>query len=226
MAVLILVGTVHGDPQGYRRTRRLLDKLRPDLVTVEISQFSLRYRKKQRQVWRRQFQWAQQHLPAGACSHLALRRIEAQLAWPFEVQAAEDFAQQHGLEWRPIDTGRLSRGHLRRFWRELLTPDNLRNLLLTEDGDWNQYIAAQYQQARLALAQPERLVIPLHRSWSSPEMSGRDKVMAGRLRKLIEAGFRVVHLGGWTHLVTGLGRPTIGQCLEDLQPQRLLLDQF
>ncbi|MBW1917939.1 MAG: hypothetical protein JRI57_07950 [Deltaproteobacteria bacterium] len=226
MADLILVGTVHGDSLGYPRAWKLLEKVRPNLITVEISQFSLKFRKKQGQTWRRRWQRARNQLPEGASHHLALRRIEALLTWPFEVQAAHDFAQQHGLEWRAIDTGQVSRSHLRRFSRELLTPDNLRNLLLTEDGDWGQYIAAQYQQARLALAQPDRFISRFHPSWTSPEMIVREKIMARRLRKLTKAAGQVVHLGGWTHLLTGGGLPTLAQHLEDLQPQRLLLDQF
>ncbi len=44
---LLLIGTVHGDPQGYERAMKLLRQVQPDLVTVEVSRFSLRYRRRQ-----------------------------------------------------------------------------------------------------------------------------------------------------------------------------------
>ena len=51
---LILIGTVHGDPRGQARAGKLLHHLRPDLVTVEISPFSLGYRLKHGRRWQRQ----------------------------------------------------------------------------------------------------------------------------------------------------------------------------
>ena len=44
---LLLIGTVHGDPRGYERALKLLERFQPDLVTVEVSRFSLRYRQRQ-----------------------------------------------------------------------------------------------------------------------------------------------------------------------------------
>ncbi|MDD3581053.1 MAG: hypothetical protein PHW74_08530 [Desulfobacca sp.] len=226
MAELILVGTVHGDPQGYQRAWKCLECWRPSLITVEISPFSLRYRQRHGPAWRRQFQRASSQLPPGARQHLALRRIEAQLAWPFEAQAAQDYAQQHNIGWRAIDSGRLSRSQLRRYHSELLTPKNFHNLLLTEDGDWGQYISTEYRQAHLALGHPKRFAFPCRYLWTSPSMLRRDRIMARRLRALAQVASPVVHLGGWTHLLTGTGLTTLAQHLADLKPQRWLLDQF
>ncbi len=85
---LILIGTVHGDPRGQARAGKLLHHLRPDLVTVEISPFSLRYRLKHGRGWQRQLAAALAELPAGAERHLAIQRLAAQVALPFEVRAA------------------------------------------------------------------------------------------------------------------------------------------
>ena len=86
--VLILIGTVHGDPRGQARAGKLLHHLRPDLVTVEISPFSLSYRLKHGGRWQRQLAAALAELPAGAERHLAIQRLAAQVALPFEVRAA------------------------------------------------------------------------------------------------------------------------------------------
>ena len=44
---------MHGDPLGYERALELLRRLQPDLVTVEVSHFSLRYRQRQEAHWQR-----------------------------------------------------------------------------------------------------------------------------------------------------------------------------
>ncbi len=85
---LILIGAVHGDPLGYARAFKLLRRLQPDLVTVEVSRFSLRYRERQESRWQRLLEQALEGLPAGAAGHLAIRRLAAQVALPFEVRVA------------------------------------------------------------------------------------------------------------------------------------------
>jgi hypothetical protein len=117
---------VHGDPRGYERALKLLEYLRPDIITVEISRFSLRYRQRQECRWQRLLGRGLQELPAGASEHLAIRRLIAQVALPFEVQAAQDWGRGHGVPWRPLDLGSPARRHLPRYARELLTPGTSR----------------------------------------------------------------------------------------------------
>ena len=90
---LTLIGTVHGDPRGQARAGKLLHYLRPDLVTVEISPFSLRYRLQHGARWQRQLALALAELPEGAALHLAIQRLTAQVALPFEVRAARDYSR-------------------------------------------------------------------------------------------------------------------------------------
>ena len=107
---LSLIGTVHGDPWGYARAGKLLAHLQPDIVTVEISPFSLRYRLKHGPGWQRQLARALAELPAGAARHLAIQRLAAQVALPFEVRAARDYRRSTGVPWRPLDLGVLPGG--------------------------------------------------------------------------------------------------------------------
>jgi hypothetical protein len=80
---------------------QLLAHLQPDLVTVEISPFSLRYRRRHEPRWQRQWSRALAQLPAGAAGHLALRRLAAQIALPFEVKAARDYGRGATLTGAP-----------------------------------------------------------------------------------------------------------------------------
>jgi hypothetical protein len=218
---LTLIGTVHGDPRGQARAGKLLSHLRPDLVTVEISPFSLRYRRQHGPRWQRQLATALAELPAGAALHLAIQRLTAQVALPFEVRAARDYGRSSGVPWRPLDLGFLSRRHLPRYGTELLSPANLQALLTTADGELKDYVAAEFLRARQALARaPRRPFSP-----GAPETLRRERFLSRRLRGLASQHRRVVHLGGWEHLVDWQDRPGLWGGLADLKPRRGLLDE-
>jgi hypothetical protein len=218
---LTLIGTVHGDPRGQSRAGELLNYLRPDLVTVEISPFSLRYRRQHGARWERQLAGALAELPEGAVLHLAIRRLAAQVALPFEVRAAQDYSRRAGVPWRPLDLGFVARRHLPRFGPELLSPANLKALLTTPDGDVHEFVAAEFIRARQALARaPRRPISP-----GDSEAWRRERFLARRLRGLTSRHRRVVHLGGWEHLVAWEDSPGLWGDLVDLKPERLLLDE-
>jgi hypothetical protein len=218
---LILVGTVHGDPQGRARAGKLLHQLRPDLVTVEISPFSLGYRLKHGRGWQRQLAAALAELPAGAERHLAIQRLASQVALPFEVPAAGEYSRRFNVPWRPLDLGFLSRRHLPRYATELLSRANLEALLATADGDLEDFVAGQFRRARQALAgAPRRRIFP-----GLPETLRRERFLARRLRGLVCRHRRVVHLGGWEHLVEWEDSPGLWPDLADLKPGRVLLEE-
>jgi hypothetical protein len=218
---LILIGTVHGDPLGYARAEKLLAHLKPDIVTVEISSFSLRYRLKYGPGWQRQLARALAQLPAAAARHLALQRLAGQVALPFEARAAWDYHRRTKMPWRPLDLGGAARRHLPRYVPELLNPANLQALLATTDGSLDEFVAAEFHRARQALASPPRRLL----TSGSGEVLRRERFLARRLRTLTFRYRRIVHLGGWEHLVAWQDGPGLWSDLADLQPRRLLLDE-
>jgi hypothetical protein len=188
---------------------------------VEISPFSLRYRLKHGPGWQRQLAQALAQLPASAPRRLAIQRLAAQVALPFEVRAARDYHRRTGAPWRPLDLGGPARRHLPRYGPELLSPANLQALLATADGSLAAFVAAEFHQARRALARSPRRLLP---SWST-EMLRRERFLARRLRALTSRYRRLVHLGGWEHLAAWPDGPGLWRDLADLQPRRLLLDE-
>ncbi len=216
---LILLGTVHGDPRGYERAEKLLQQLKPDLVTVEVSRFSLRYRQRQGGRWQHLLQQALEELPAAA-GHLAIRRLMAQVSLPFEVRVAREYSRLAGAPWRPLDLGEPSRRHLPRYARELLSPENLKALLATEDAPLEDYVAGEYRRARLACRRPLWRL-----SGENPETRRRERLLARRLRHHLARYGRVAHLGGWEHLVPWRDGTGMWQDLADLKPLRLFLDE-
>ncbi len=220
MNQLILIGTVHGDPEGYTRACKLLERFKPDLVTVEVSRFSLRDRQRQELRWQRLLYQALAALPAAAANHLAIRRLITQVSLPFEVRAARDYSRRGSAPWRPLDLGAPSRRHLPCYGRELLSLENLQTLLDTEDEPLEDYINREYRRAQLSCRQPL-----WHPRTAAPETARRERLLARRLRRHLARFGRVAHLGGWEHLVPWRAAAGLWQRLADLEPLRLFLDE-
>jgi hypothetical protein len=217
---LLLIGTVHGDPRGYARALKVLGHFQPDLVTVEVSRFSLRYRQRREAHWQRLLCQSLADLPVEAYAHLAIRRLRVQVALPFEVRVARDYSRQHAIPWRPLDLGGPSRRHLPRYARELLSPENLQALLTTEDEPLEDYVAREYHRAHLSCQRPQwRPLGP------DPETHRRERLQVRRLRHCLARYGRVAHLGGWEHLVAWRDNGGMWQELADLKPLRLFLDE-
>jgi hypothetical protein len=233
---IILAGVVHGDPKGYDKLTRLFQRSKPRLISVEISEYSWRYRRRRQARWQRQFQLACQALPPEMRRHLALQKVAAQIAYPFEVTAAEDYAREHGAAWRAVDLNRIAREHLPRYETELLHPENLRRLVLTEDGDWQEYIRQEYRRARRGLQAGRDREFKPKGCALLPQRTLREKVLARRVARLAKAWSKIVHVGGWEHLIrseenTNLisvpqsSTKTMADFLAVLRPEIVLLDE-
>jgi len=220
-ANLILIGTVHGDPRGYARVLRLLEWLRPDMVTVEISRFSLRYRRAWEGKWRRQLEQALAGLPPGAERHPAIQRVAAQIALPFEYRAARDYSRLSGAKCLLLDLGGVSRRHLPRYGRELLSTANLRALTKEPEDSLEDLVAREFRRARLAFQRlPRRLAVD-----SAPETLRREFFVSRRLQRLVARGDRVAHLGGWEHLIPWREGEGLRSWLADQKPCIMLAEE-
>ncbi len=219
---LYLLATVHGDPAGYERAWRVFEEVRPEVITVEISRFSVRYRERAGRGWRRQLAEALRTLPPEAARSLAVARVAAQADLPFEYRAARDWGKSHNAAVTLLDSGDLARHHLPRYAEELLSAANLRCLSENSGtGTLEEFVAAEFRRARLA-----------RKGWLRPqprfadgEESPRERLWAKRLARLVAKGKRVVHLGGWEHLVQWSGGGGLAKLLVDLKPDILFLDE-
>ncbi len=219
---IILVGVVHGDPAGFEKASELLERCQPAVVSVEISVYSWLYRRRHQGRWLQQYKAAVAALPPGQRQHPALQRLGAQIAMPFEVRAAQAYGRRYHRPWQAVDIQALAREHLPRYGRELLSARNLRQLVTTAHGDWLAAIQREYAQAVRLVNSPT----PVRRPWlpaQDPQTTMREKVLAGRVARLARRWLRMVHLGGWEHLVLTGTYLTMADYLAPQQPQRLVL---
>lgn len=231
LAGLLLVGTVHHDHAGFRRARSLLLKVRPEIVLVEISPYSLAYRTEHQRELRRTLDFnleaaaakAGVH-PAQARSHPQIAAVRRQLELPFEYRAADAFSRETGAELHAVDDCSFSRRWIA-TWSELVAAENLAILLTLPRTTTTAFHA--YKEARRRIGGQ---ISPTVRGlkWWNPDdeklWRERERFLAERVVETLEPSrpVKALYLGGWQRLVPGGSFPSLRELL-GLDPSRCLL---
>jgi len=198
---LIIVGTVHLDPDGFTALTTALNKFAPGLVTVDVSNYAVEFRRSRSAGFLRRLDAFRR--PDGKLP-LALAAVEAQLAVPFEVRAAEAW----GGKFMLIGSDDDSRQRLSLLANELMAPENL-TFLAGESSPWLQtQILRQWEKARSEYLRPGAI-------------EPCDSRIADILRHLAAGTEGVLlHITGWQHLAP------LAALLPGLMPELYLLDQL
>ncbi len=198
-----LIGTIHLDISAYKNLMDLLTQIRPDCIAVEISPFSVAYRKKHQKYWTDRLEKVKKGLPAEKRGHFRIELLFRQLKMPFEWETACLYARQNSIPCTAIDCGEISKKELPLWEKELINESNL--LLATSEPDQpiDQYFLRHYRQALRSLAGQDT-------PWNKPvklvfdhQWCKREKILASRLLSLSLKYENVVYIGGWMHLVQG-----------------------
>lgn len=220
---LQLLGTLHCDPEGYRKLSRFLHDHRPDLILVELSPYGLLYRKRHGaallRTLRENLTWAASHagVPASQANrHSEIVAIRRQLAIPFEYRASMKFASRCGSTLKLVDASPFSRKMIE-SWQDLISRENLLQLLSLPPRRPD--MERSYTQA-LQLIRGES---PEH--FSAARFVGRmqeARFWEERERGLAQAvirelrthrPLRPLYVGGWQHLAPGAGFPSLRDLL-------------
>ena len=198
---LIIIGTVHLDIKASSRLIQLMETLRPTCVAVEISRFSVNFRKRHEQRWLKRFQELLERLPEKRRCHFRIELLKRQLRMPFEWECATRYCSSCNIPCHPIDSGDLSRQELPWWDKELLRLDNL--ILATEepDEDLDTYFQSHYQRAKMALLKKNPSSNLVGGLVFDPHWCKRDEIISRRLMDLSKRHDRTVYIGGWMHLV-------------------------
>ncbi len=202
---IVLLGVVHGDPHGFKRTTAFLRRCRPDLVMAEISPFALEYRQRNAPRLYRELR-ANLHAAAAnagipflrALKHPPISRIGRQLHLPFEYRATAAYCREFGAEVLPVDCSDFSRRWID-TWPELISTANLETLLKLDDKalsiSRSYDLAAQTILGRMPLPLPDEAD-----QWQSREERISETILASLE---IRGPIRPVYIGGWQHLTPG-----------------------
>jgi hypothetical protein len=213
---LTLVGVVHLDPGGETRLSRLLAGWRPDLITLQISPYAVRWRRRNsrqlQEILSGNLARAADRLGLGrkqAAAHGAIRAVAAQLQVPFEFRAAREYQRRFGGRIRLVEDSQVSRRLLDVLGGEVLSVDNLAGLLGSSDvslaarcrGQWQRAAWGTDQEDAIVLTEEAALAAAVARAhlWFNPRTH--------------------VHVCGFTHL------GPLGRRLRHLGPMALRLDE-
>ena len=225
MPSLILVGTVHRDPKGYARLFRLLERESPALVTVEISLYSRTFRVQQSSLIRntlrenlRRIQKEEGRPLSTILAHSLILGVFFLLKEPFEWRAAKSYAAQYGVLLQDIDLSPFAQDNLAHL-SELIALKNLRTLLHLNSPSFADLVQSQYSQAGFLFHHPPSIRL------TPKAFQEREVYMAEKIRKLAQGinGGKILHVGGWEHLIDSPGGNSLFGLLKDMQPQRVLL---
>jgi hypothetical protein len=225
---LIMVGTVHRDPKGYSRLWQLLKREQPALVTVEVSPYGKIFRAQQSAALRttlRENLWRikkEEGRPVREIiSQGAILGIFFLLKEPYEWRAAKAYADRYGIFLRDIDLSCYSENKLSHL-SELISLENLRTLLRIPFPDLSKQVESDYSRAQFLFFHPSSTWSPIQ------EVREREAYMAEKIRSFVrrEKGEKILHVGGWEHLIEFSQGKSLFGLLQDLRPQRILLSSM
>jgi hypothetical protein len=232
---LKLIGTVPGDPDGFRRTLRILCQIRPKLIFVELSPYGYRFRREHGtcliHILNHHLAEAARRsalLYEDASRHPQVEAIRRQIRLPFEYRAAVLAAKMSSSRIFLVDQSAFSR-KLIADWFELISPDNLFNLLnMAPEIPSTQTI---YRNASQRIANSSSIFLPEFSRSDTEEKSiwrEREEFMGRQILRTMAAlrRGRAVYLGGWWHLTVGGNIPTLRDLLGIGLSGCLLIDRI
>lgn len=185
-----MLGVIHRDERNPGILRTWLEKIQPDVITVEVSRYSLEFRLSIGDMYRERL--------GSVCGRLdrphrgrAVGDLYSFIDMPSEFTIAEEYCKSHDILVYPVDMDLFSALKLRRT-DELIDGKNVAaNLRRDEKTGTSQKVLADlyFRKGVTAFSYDE-------------EMAIRDNFMChkiGILRKRCANG-RFLHIAGWQHL--------------------------
>jgi hypothetical protein len=228
---LVLIGTVHGDPDGMLRLLKVLRLERPSLVAVEVSPYGLSYRKRNgRRLRSRMIRGLRQAAVRRGLSYIdrgQVQAILAQLSLPFGYRAALRFCRDSGAVLWCLDLSEVSRRLIQPLWQELLDFRNLETLLALPSEDHRVLVRKAYVLAARLLRVEDKAYLSsfVEDLETDIRQEEREASLAQRIEKrytFMDSG-KLVYVGGWQHLIYPTRPRTLSDRLMHLRPRRLLL---
>ena len=222
---LVMVGTVHRDPRGKARLLRLLQREQPSAVSVEISPYARIFRNQKAAAFRAALRenLRRIHQEEGLAwrrilSHSAIQGIFLLLKEPYEWRAAKAYGEETKCRIQDIDLSEYSEEKLTQL-PDLVSRENLRTLLSLSFPGLNEQVRNLYGRARFLFSHPPSVWL------ENREVRERESIMAEKIRGIViqEVGGKIVHIGGWEHLLEFSEQSSLYSLLQEFHPRRVLL---
>jgi hypothetical protein len=193
-SLFFMLGVIHRDEDGPALLKDWLARIKPDVVTIELSHYGLRFRRELGGEYTKRINQilAKREERGESCSSEALKSLLSYVNIPYEYDGVSLYAAKYGIPFYLIDMDFFSYVKLRAI-EDLLSEENIKKVLArTEETNGNQEKAV----ARLYFEKGIKIV-PYDR-----EMYVRDRYMTARINDLMKnnPNRRLLHVCGWQHL--------------------------
>jgi hypothetical protein len=189
-----MLGVIHRDAEGPVLLKNWLDRIRPDVITLELSHYGIRFRREfgeeyKERIGRILMQRKERGEPF---NKEALSSLLSYVSTPYEYEVASAYAVEHSAPLYLIDMDFFSYVRLRSI-EDLLSEKNIEKVLsLTDASDSSQEMttARLFFEKGIKIAQYDR------------EMCIRDRYMSSKIQDFMKHsnGKRFLHVCGWQHL--------------------------
>lgn len=222
---LYLIGTIHLDKKAEAQgLHDLLCELCPQVILVEISPFSVAFRRAHQRQWLCTLWRITKDWPGEKRRHGAIELLRLQLKMPFEWEISRVYGKKHNIPVIPIDSSALAREELPLWQNELLTEYNLNQLVQQPHRELETYFAGHYLMAQQILCHEHERCTQGLLKWMEDEFwQKREGILARRIKRIAITGQKTVYVGGWMHLITHSPHNTLINQLIALNPRVLLV---
>ena len=200
---------VHFDPKGYTKLVRLLDKIKPSHVFVELSPWGLMLRKQYSRFLlgrlRENLRQAASALKVKyteTLKHPSIQSIIAKISIPYEYRAAFKYSMKSGTGISLVDSSLYSITHTA-DWKHLISTTNLISLLGQELPSLRAHVAFEYRLAREILnIQKSESGMNFH---PTEDIREREREEWLFLQLKLQLGIfepeKSLYVGGWKHFI-------------------------
>ena len=230
---LILIGTVHGDPDGMVRLLHLLRNENPVQVVAEVSPYGLSFRQRKGRRLLRLLARRFRHIACASDSPMKrwgqIQAISAQIRLPFEYRACLRYCRNPDTFLSCLDLSSLSMQLIQGGWDELISRRNIEILCHNNPENLRERTTRAYKLAsRLLKEKEEARSFASIRGWQNDvDWQSREAFLAAGVERrwaMMESG-RLAYIGGWQHLLCATGSGTLCERLAYLHPRKILLGE-
>lgn len=223
--VITFLGTSHIDPDGYRHLADAVDALRPEIILLEVSRFSLLFRKTFGRIYRALLARRVKEMRLAMSPELA--NAMGYLDVPCEYRAARDFSRETSAKIILVDVSRFSFLQLIQA-HKIITRRNIETLSIINADRFAQERAIA---RRIFINGDDALAEMKARAFGLFPGDDHDRRLAVReeilYRRVISCmnkyrDRRIVYVGGWEHCIDDPKKRTLYSRIEAPKARRIV----
>jgi len=222
---IIFLGSSHIDPEGQRRLADALEATRPEIILLEVSRFSLLFRKTIGRLYRRIMERRAVEMGVDMSPEFAnaLRYLDI----PAEYRAAREHSRKTGAKIILLDVSRFSFRELVHA-HEIISRNNITTLSIVNADRFAQERAIArriFVNGDDALAEMKAREFGIRPGDDhDPRLAMRENILTARVISCMKKfrDRRIAYVGGWEHCIDDAKGRTLYSRIEEPKERRIV----